>query len=75
LRIQRPFGVWQQDAVCSKWRVLYRHCNAAAEAHRSAQRVDLSTPMGGVAPLARDPAITFEMRRATNADKPTVSVI
>ena len=75
MRIQRPFEVLQQGAVCSEWRALYQHCNAAAEAHRSAQRVDLSAPMDGVAPLAKDSAITCEVRLAMNADKPTVSVI
>jgi hypothetical protein len=31
--------------------------------------------MDGVAPLAKDSAITCEVRLAMNADKPTVSVI
>ena len=34
--------------MCSEWLVLYKHCNAAAEAHRSALRVDLAVSSFGV---------------------------
>ncbi|MCP4876388.1 MAG: hypothetical protein GY896_13075 [Gammaproteobacteria bacterium] len=50
---------------------LVKHCNAAAEHHRSALRVSLSRPTDCVAPLAKGAAIVFEARLAVNLDKLT----
>ncbi|MCP4874991.1 MAG: hypothetical protein GY896_05880 [Gammaproteobacteria bacterium] len=52
-------------------RTLVKHCNAAAEHHRSALRVSLSRPTDCVAPLAKGAAIAFEARLAVNLDKLT----
>ena len=42
-------GALRRGAVRSEWLVLYKRCNAVAEAHRNALRVDLSVPMDIVA--------------------------
>ena len=50
---------------------LVKHCNAAAEHHRGALRVSLSTSTDCVAPLAKGVAIAREARLAVNVDKLT----
>jgi hypothetical protein len=50
---------------------LAKHCNAAAEHHRDALRVSLSTPTDSVAPLGKGVAIACEARLAVNVDKLT----
>ncbi len=55
--------------------LLVKHCNAAAEHHRDALRVSLSTSTDCVAPLAKGTAIAFEVRLAVNVDKLTELVI
>ena len=51
--------------------VLVKHCNAAAEHHRSARRVGLSASMAAFHLLQRTMAIRYEARLAMNADRPT----
>ena len=51
--------------------VLVKCCNAAAEHHRPALRVNLSTPTVCVAPLDKGAAIACEARLAVNVDKLT----
>jgi len=50
---------------------LGKHCNTAAEHHRDALRVSLSTPTDGVAPLGKGAAIPCEVRLVVNVDKLT----
>ncbi len=50
---------------------LVEHCNAVAEHHRDALRVNLSTPTDSVAPLAKEMTIACEARLAVNVDKLT----
>jgi len=52
---------------------LVKHCNAAAEHHRSARRVGLSASMAALLLLQRTTAIRCKERLALNADRPTVS--
>ncbi|VAX04852.1 RTX toxin transporter, ATP-binding protein [hydrothermal vent metagenome] len=54
--------------------VLVKHCNAAAEHHRSARRVGLSASMAALRLLQRTKAIRCEARLAMNADRPTEPV-
>ena len=50
---------------------LTKRCNEAAEHHRDALRVSLSTPTDCVAPLDKGMAIICEVRLAVNVDKLT----
>jgi hypothetical protein len=50
---------------------LVEHCNATAEHHRNALRVNLSTLTDCVAPLDKGLAIACEARLAVNVDKLT----
>jgi len=52
---------------------LVEHCNAAAECHRDALWVSLSTPTDFVAPLDKGVTIACEARLAVNVDKLTES--
>ena len=54
---------------------LVEHCNAAAEHHRDALRVGLSTPTDCVPPLDKGITIACEARLAVNVDKLTESAI
>jgi len=50
---------------------LVEHCNAAAEPHRDALRVSLSTLTDCVAPLDKGLALACETRLAVSVDKLT----
>ncbi len=64
--------VFRNKAQCAgNGRTLAKHCNAAAEHHRSALRVSLSRPTDCVSPLAKGTAIACEARLAVNLDKLT----
>ena len=52
---------------------LVEHCNAAAEHHRVAPWVSLSTPTDFVVPLDKGVTIACEARLAVNVDKLTES--
>jgi hypothetical protein len=54
---------------------LVEHCNAAAEHHRNALRVGLSSPTDCVAPLDKALALACEARLAMNDDRLTELVI
>ena len=64
-----------QAPRAGKGHSLGKRCNAAAENHRAALRVSLSTPTDCVAPLDKDWAIACEARLAVNVDKLTASTI
>ena len=53
--------------------VLVEHCNVAAECHRDALWVSLSTPTDFVVPLDKGITIACEARLAVNVDKVTES--
>jgi hypothetical protein len=68
--------VFRSKTQCeSNGQSLVEHCNAAAGHHRNALRVSLSTPTGGVAPLAKELAIACDARLAVNVDKLTEPAI
>ena len=52
-------------------RVLAKSCNAVAEHHSHARRVDLSAPMAVLRLLQRTKAICCETCLAMGADRPT----
>jgi len=66
--------VFRSKAPCAG-RARAKHCNAAAEHHRSALRVSLSGPTDCVAPLDKGTAIAREARLAVNPDKLTEAAI
>ena len=66
--------VFRSKAQCAgKGYSLVKHCNAAAEHHRDARRVGLSTSMAALLLLRRATAIRCEERLALNVDRPTES--
>ena len=54
--------------------VLVKCCNAVAEYHSYARRVDLSGPMAALRLLQRTMAIYCETRLALDPDRPTESI-
>ena len=64
--------VFRSKALCEEnGHSLIKRCNAAAEDHRDALWVSLSTPMDCVPPLGKGVTIACETRLAMNVDKLT----
>jgi len=68
--------LFRSKAQCEgKGHSLVEYCNAAAEQHRGALGVSLSTPTDCVAPLDNGLAIACEARLAVNVDKLTEFIV